>query len=143
MSEIAFWDASALAPLCLQEPRSARCRKALREFSPAVWWVTPVEISSAIARSRHSGSIFDREADEAYAILRRLRGMWLEIRPDDAVRDTACELLEKYPLRAADSLQLAAAMVWCRSRPMGRTFLCADRRLGEAAQSAGFSVVSF
>ena len=143
MNEPGFWDASALVPLCLREARTAACRKALRESLPVVWWGTAVEISSAIARSRQSGSILDREAREARAILSRLRSAWMEILPDDAVRDAACELLERYSLRAADSLQLAAALVWCRSRPAGRRFLCADRRLGEAAQSAGFTVHSF
>lgn len=136
-----FWDSSVLVPLCLREPRTAACRETLRRIVPVVWWATEVEISSAIARSLHSGSIVDREAQEAYELLRWLQGTWLEIAPEDEVREMACGLLERYPLRAADSLELAAAMVWCGGRSAGRKFLCADRRLSEAARGAGFSVV--
>ena len=46
-----------------------------------------------------------------------------------------------YPLKAADSLQLAAALTWCDNRPSGRTFLCGDKRLAEAAKAVGFSIV--
>jgi hypothetical protein len=64
-----------------------------------------------------------------------------EILPGDHVRDLARQLLDAHDLRAADSLQLAAALVWCQQRPARRAFLCADRRLLEAAGVRGFSVV--
>jgi uncharacterized protein len=67
---------------------------------------------------------------------------WYEVSPSNAVREQAEVLLHTYPLRAADSLQLAAALVWCRDRPAGRTFICADDRLCEAATRAGFTVLS-
>jgi predicted nucleic acid-binding protein len=53
----------------------------------------------------------------------------------------ACRLVEKYPLGAADALQLAAAMVWWGGQPTGHAFLCTDKRLSEAARAAGFSVI--
>jgi hypothetical protein len=43
--------------------------------------------------------------------------------------------------RAADTLQLAASLVWCRERPVGRSFVCLDARLREAAVREGFSVL--
>lgn len=140
--EAAFWDSSALVPLCAQEPNSLAAEENLRRSSPVVWWAAAVEISSAIARSLRRGSIDSREAREALASMDRLRWMWQEISPGDAVRDEACRLLGRYPLRAADSLQLAAAMVWCDARPAGRIFLSGDKRLIDAAQAAGFSVVA-
>jgi len=73
--------------------------------------------------------------------MRPLRGSWYVTVPVDEVRDRAEVLIHQYRLRAADSLQLAAALVWCRNRPKGRTFLCADDRLCEAAADAGFSVI--
>jgi len=107
-----------------------------------VWWGTIAEIHSAIWRAARARKIDTVGARQAMISVRWLQSLWLEIRPDEAVRDTACELLERYPLRAADSLQLAAAMTWCRGRPSARRFLCADRRLSEAAEAAGFSVLS-
>lgn len=73
--------------------------------------------------------------------LRLLGRAWRKILPGDQVRDLATQLLDKHPLRAADGLQLAAAMVWCGQRPLRRSFVCGDQRLAKAAQSAGFSVL--
>jgi hypothetical protein len=49
-------------------------------------------------------------------------------------------MLDKYPLRAADSLQLAAALTWSNKRPAKRSFVSADQRLAEAARVVGFTV---
>jgi len=45
--------------------------------------------------------------------------------------------VDRYDLRAADSLQLAAALVWCEDVPQGRAFFTADQKLGEAALLGG------
>jgi hypothetical protein len=50
-------------------------------------------------------------------------------------------LLSLLPLRAADSLQLAAAIVWADKKPKGHHFVCCDNRLREAAKKEGFSVL--
>ncbi|HXM20881.1 MAG TPA: hypothetical protein VN948_06425 [Terriglobales bacterium] len=50
----------------------------------------------------------------------------------------AVQLVERYDLRAADSLQLAAALGWCEDEPHGRVFLTADQKLREAALLSGF-----
>ncbi|MBA2251932.1 MAG: hypothetical protein H0W13_04380, partial [Nitrospirales bacterium] len=43
-----------------------------------------------------------------------------------------------HPLRAADSLQLAAALVWANRQAVGHHFVCLDQRLREAAHREGF-----
>lgn len=122
---IAFWDSSALNPLFVDEPTSPWAMSLARRFSPAVWWATPVEIHSAIARVRRAGGLDDSATQLA---LRRVHAMhrdWHEVSPSDEARDMAVAVLDRYPLRAADSLQLAAALIWCRSRPAGTEFyLC-------------------
>jgi hypothetical protein len=65
-----------------------------------------------------------------------------EILPSANVREIAFRQLERFPLRAADALQLAAALVWCGERPRDRWFVCADRPLAAAAVEAGFDVKS-
>jgi hypothetical protein len=48
--------------------------------------------------------------------LRRLEVLeagWRQILPGDLLGDRALRLLDLYPLRAADSLQVAVAMMWC------------------------------
>jgi len=58
----------------------------------------------------------------------------------DDVRARAQRLLAVHRLRAADSLQLAAALVWCRERPIGVGFVCLDDRLCGAAVREGFTM---
>jgi hypothetical protein len=50
-------------------------------------------------------------------------------------------VLASHPLRGADALQLAAALVWCDEAPQGDTFVCLDERLKEAARREGFGVL--
>jgi hypothetical protein len=32
-------------------------------------------------------------------------------------------------------------MIWCRKKPLGRTFICSDARLSEAATQEGIAVL--
>ena len=63
------------------------------------------------------------------------------IAPSNRVRERAGRLLATHPLRAADALQLAAALVWCDEAPQGETFVCLDERLSAAARREGFAVL--
>ena len=137
----AFWDASALVPLCIHEAASRHAQSHLRRFAPVVWWGSLVEVHSAICRLHRDREISDRDKQGAVARLRLLNRGWREILPDDKVRDLATQLLDTYTLRAADSLQLAASLTWCEQRPSKRSFICGDQRLAKAAESAGFSVL--
>ena len=61
--------------------------------------------------------------------------------PSDRARNIAEGLPDVYGLRALDSFQLAAALVWCNEKPKNRAFVCHDSKLSAAAQTAGFTVV--
>jgi len=139
--EPAFWDSSAIVPLCVRQQNTHQARLHARNHALHVWWATFVEIRSAVARLRLSGLLNEQGEHEALARHHALSLAWKEIRPDDSVRNLACQLLGQHRLRAADSLQLAAALVWCYERPKQRLFLSGDQRLSQAAESAGFSVI--
>lgn len=139
---VSFWDASAVVPLCVHESASRQAQSYLRKSLPVVWWGSAVEVRSAIARLHRLGKLNDVEKNGAISRLERLSRGWREVLPGDSVRDLAFRLLDSYELRAADSLQLAAALTWCQQRPARRSFICADQRLSQAAVSAGFSVLS-
>ena len=64
-----------------------------------------------------------------------------EVLPADSVRASAQRLLRVHPLRAADSLQLAAALLACEQDPPSLELVCLDDRLAEAAGREGFPVV--
>jgi predicted nucleic acid-binding protein len=138
----AFWDSSALVPLCIQESTSRQVRSHLRKFAPVVWWASAVEVHSAVARLHRSGAVNDLEKQGALSRLALLRRGWREILPDDPLRALAGRLLDVYALRASDSLQLAAALTWCQRQPAQRRFISGDQRLCEAAKAAGFVVIA-
>jgi len=140
--EAAFWDASALVPLCVHEAASRFVRQKLRRYSPVVWWGSSVEVYSAICRLQRGKEITEKESQGAGARLQMLKKGWSEILPGDELRDLAEQLLAKHVLRAADSFQLAAGLIWCGHRPAKRIFLCGDQRLCAAAVTLGFGVVA-
>jgi hypothetical protein len=53
----------------------------------------------------------------------------------------ALRLLGVHPLRAADALQLAAALILVRDNPAGRELVSLDERLRESALLEGFRVL--
>jgi hypothetical protein len=135
---VRFWDASALVPLVLDQPRTARARALLGEDTEVVvWWGSHVECASAIARLHRDGHLNAAQEARARALLLALKSSWFEVQPGDAVREQALRVLRLHPLRSADALQLAAAMEWAGSPPDG-TFISFDERLTAAAQREGF-----
>jgi len=137
----AFWDSSALVPFCARQKVSPNTHRLLGRYSVVVWWATPVEVRSALERLLRAGDLSATEHAGAEKRLDGLRKGWSELAPTEAMRDDAEMLLARFPLSAADALQLAAAMTWTRGHPRGRVFICGDARLQEAAGRLGFDVV--
>jgi predicted nucleic acid-binding protein len=136
-----FWDTSAIIPLLADEP-SREGLLAILEDDPQViaWWGTSVEIASALARREREQLITAAEAEAALSAARVLSDGWHEIVPSDAIRRTAERLLRAHPLRAADSLQLAAALIAANHDPTTLELVCLDVRLTVAARREGFKV---
>jgi uncharacterized protein len=136
-----FWDSSALVPLLVEEEVTVSIRELfLREPGMIAWWGTPVECTSAVSRLEREGNLTPKAATEALERLDALALRWHRIEPVDAVLETARRLLRVHPLRAADSLQLAAAFLASEGRPSTLEFVCLDDRLVIAAQREGFPV---
>ena len=136
-----YWDASALVPLIVSEPRSRLARTWLLEDDHVVTWAwTRTEITSAIERRTREGTL---TRAQRRAVLDRLRGLaagWDEVVDVLAVRARANAVLARHPLRAADAGQLGAALLVSEQLPDPLVFLCLDRRLGEAAEREGLRV---
>jgi hypothetical protein len=134
-----FWDSSALVPLFASE-EATRAVQALYARDPevVVWWASPVECASAIARLEREGALAPADAAESFSRLDALATSWWQVEPTDEIRETARRLLRVHPLRAADALQLAAAFVAAERRPSTLTFVTLDDRLREAAGKEGF-----
>ena len=139
----AFWDTSAIVPLCTHEPTSLRARQIMRKHPQfIVWWGTYAEARSAFARAYREGLLTATQRVQAQKHLERLSQAWTEISPSDNLRRAAVELLDRYALRTGDAFQLAAALVWCDEKPRRRTMVCFDVRLADAARQVGFTVIS-
>ena len=137
-----FWDASAIIPLCVREPPSPLVKRiAEQDGAIVVWWTTPVECYSAFARRRRDEILTRAQEDQARQAVLRLATEWIEVQPSHQVREAAGRTLLLHPLRAADALQLAAALVWADGRVAGHHFVCLDERLCEAARREGFEVL--
>jgi len=139
---VRFWDSSAILPTCVQEPRSQMLLQ-LRRDDPdiVVWWATKVESVSAVQRLLRMRQI---DAAGRAIFLDCVEALWPsldQIAPTEEVRTRAEQLLARHSLRAADALQLGAALVWARDQPARHDFVCLDERLREAARREGFTVL--
>lgn len=133
-----FWDTSALVPLVLPE-RSAPALLAVLadDRDQCVWWGSPVECASALARLEREGGT----VAQAYDRLDGFAHAWAEVTPSDVIRRTAGRLLRTHPLCSADALQLAAAIVAAEGMPRSMPIVTLDSRLAEAAEREGFPVI--
>jgi predicted nucleic acid-binding protein len=135
---------SALVPLVLRESKSPAAREALiADAEIIVWWATPIECTSAIARAEREGRLDAAGLADALAGLRLLRSGWSEIDASARLREVAERLTRVHPLRASDALQLAAATAAAEGSPSALPFVTLDDRLALAADREGFSVIRF
>lgn len=136
-----FWDTSALVPLLIRQDATEEVGDLLtRDPEIVAWWGTPLECVSGVARLRREERIAIEEEEQVLELLGKLQKSWLEILPSEDVRNRAGRLLRVHGLKAADALQLAAALVWAgpAERP---EFVTYDERLALAARLEGFRVL--
>ncbi len=139
---VRFWDASALIPLLVAERGTRRAERWLREDpGVVVWTLTRVELLSALARRRRE------EPGAAGRLLTARRelvsawGHWSEVTAVEVVCRHAERIVETHPLRAADALQIGAALVASEDDPAGLAFVTFDRHQAVAAEREGFRVL--
>ncbi|MCY3988997.1 MAG: type II toxin-antitoxin system VapC family toxin [Gammaproteobacteria bacterium] len=136
-----FWDTSALVALNLDEPHRPQALKILEaDDRMAVWWGSPVEYAAALARREREGRLTAGEVVQHLSRLAALSKVWFEVRPSRRIVILAQRLLRVHPLRAADSLQLAAALTVAEDDPASIGFVCFDTRLNEAASREGLAI---
>ena len=137
-----FWATSAVVPLLVAEGTSAE-RRRLLESDPEViaWWGTRVECESALCRIERWGELGTDRVWSARGRLAALSAAWHEVAPTDPVRRRAQSLLRLHALRAADALQLAAALYAVERYPALAEYVCNDQRLAAAARREGLRVL--
>jgi predicted nucleic acid-binding protein len=139
---VRFWDTSAVVPLVVRQSASARTDRWYAEDSEiAIWTLTTVEIASAVWRLRREDALTEANARDAELRSEELASGSFIVADIDSVKTLAVRLLRVHSLRAADSMQLAAALVWSGNQPRGKTLHTLDERLALAARREGFSVL--
>lgn len=132
-----------MLPLLVEEPTSKRVLAFYQEQPEIVAaWSATVECISALARLEREGHLEYKAITQATRQLQELQEAWHEVQPIESVRQLACRLLRVHPLRAADSVQLASALIAAGSHAGEWGFVCLDARLCEAAEREGFRVLS-
>lgn len=137
-----FWDSSALVSLVAGQSAAEQLKEMVEgDGGLALWWATRVESIAAIWGLCRRGAFDEANAQRAVEEVEAFVSDADEVAPADGIREMARRLLRVHSLRAADALQLAAALVWAGPDPSGVGFVCLDRRLGGAAAREGFAVV--
>jgi predicted nucleic acid-binding protein len=113
-----------------------------RQYEIVVWWATPVEVTSALARLLRMKLLSPRDWAQARSTASVFAQAWTVVVPSNGVRAKAQQIVERYDLRAADAFQLAAALEWCGDAPQSRKLLTADTRLFQAAVLCGFDALN-
>lgn len=137
-----FWDSSAIIPLLVQQGSSTQA-DAWYEEDPQIvlWTLTSVETISGLQRLARDGLLKESEALTAEERLHHLVGAAHVVVQIEPVKAVATRLLRLHPLRAADALQLGAALCWSQNQPEGRFLITLDAKLAGAAVREGFMVL--
>jgi predicted nucleic acid-binding protein len=139
---VKYWDASAIVPLFTRQTFTEPMEQILIQDGEVItWWGSSIECYSALMRLVREGKLNGNQQHLAEQRLTVLQNGWEEVVPTESVRRITRRLLRTHPLRAADALQLAAALTACEQEPDRFAMVCLDSRLAEAAHREGFVVL--
>jgi hypothetical protein len=106
-----------------------------------VWILSEVEIASALWRRRRANELTEAARAEAQRQMDVVLSNAVTISDVSAVLRRTRRLLGAHTLRAADAMQLAAALLACEDDPARLPFVTLDDRLADAATREGFTIV--
>lgn len=143
-----FLDSSALVKRYVQEVGSSWVQAVTASTASNILLVsriTRVEVLSALARLQREGKI---DPAKMTTTLHLFHYDWTNqyqiVELDQEITERAGQLVQRYPLRAYDSVQLASALslypFFSRIDPQLFTFACADDRLLSVAQTEGMLI---
>ena len=137
-----FWDSSAILPIAVSEENSSTVRSLLRaDRECSIWWTSRTECLSGLHRRAKAGSWSHEDLTTAKRRIVLFDQSAAVVLPTEEVRSRAERLLGIHTLRAADALQLGAALVAAEEDPAELPFVTLDERLAEAARKEGFPVL--
>lgn len=140
---VRYFDTSALVKQYLREAGSKIVLELLKTGDKVYTAsLTYAETHAAFSRRTREGRL-TRETSRRLAL--RFDKDWESydiVVLSETVLRLARQLLYRHPLRSADAIHLASALLLARTSPSHRwAFVCADSRLCEAAEAQGFEPV--
>ena len=139
-----YFDTSALVKLYIQEDGSDRLQQMLDQNEDNRIFI--LELTLLEARSALRRRVRDREISTTAAnrFLTQIdqdgKSRYFVEQISDRVTAEAHRLIDTYPLRALDALQLAGCILSSQTYYLSPTFVCADRRLCNAATAERFTI---
>ena len=141
-----YLDTSALIKLYIDEegtPVMLRLAEDLGDDRLTILDLTLVESRSAVRRRERQGDISGQDANRILNQFEEdVSSLYLVQPSSSAVIEDAARLIDLYPLRAYDALQLAGCLAAHRGAPSPLTFVSADFDLCGAAGFEGLSVLN-
>jgi predicted nucleic acid-binding protein len=140
-----FFDSSALVKRYVREQGSVWVRETTVSVSGHLIHsslLTVAEIASALARRHREGSLSASECDRLFgAYLVDCAGSFLLLRVEEEVIQRAVALMNRYPLRTADAIQVSTAVLLGQTlhrAQLGQVIVAsADDRFLQAASQEG------
>lgn len=131
---IVYLDTSALVKAYVDEPGSDTVLESLQSADvAATHQIAYVEARSAFARLFREGQLSEPEFDQVKSEFEADWPRFATVGTDNGLLHRAAEMAEAFTLRAYDSVHLAAAEYLSTGVEEPITFVCFDRRLGQAA----------
>jgi uncharacterized protein len=148
MMALYFFDSSALVKRYVHEEGSVWVRETTANASGHLIHIsllTVAEIASALARRHREGSVAASERDRLFgAFLVDCARSYLLLRVEEDVIQRAVGLVNQYPLRTADAIQLSTAMLLSQALQEAQLdpviVASADDRVLQAASHEGVPV---
>lgn len=139
---MSYWDASAIAPLCVVEPSTDEMWELLSINGTMItWWGTYLELADAVVRQAREEALSESEVQGSLEVLEQLRETWIEIGCSPRLQRNAVKNMRIHGLSMDRAIQLAAAQIPVGSVHAGAyTFVSLDPALRSAALLEGFKV---
>ena len=144
-TDLYYFDTSALTKALVEESGTDTIRALLESIERHAAYVSAVqqvELRSAIVMRLSRRELTDERADQAFQAIDALLLMMRVVPVSEAILSDASETIRDTRLRALDAIQLATALDIRRVTDSPLTFVAADRRLLEAAQASGLSILN-
>ena len=138
---MSYWDSSAVIPLFVEQAFTRSTRK-WRELDREILtsWHSVAECASCFCRLAREGQFSEADVTSLYGRLQSESLHWTVVTPAALLEQTTLRLLRVHPLRAADALHLAAAVLSFERPLIEARFHTFDDRLAAAARREGFTV---